>query len=669
MCRSGDFAVVAPSPTTGRPTLIRVLRYGLTQSYCRRRAKYPTVCALLRLLSFLVYTCRRSLPICWRFRGRPSSSGRESKGQQLIIAQARECPPTTKFIACSQSFHVSSLDITDAYEVDLEPGLGDSDPEPLASPAALPVDDPEIQEGLVDEAILSPASSDFSQVFLQAKLPELGSLYSRFNPIPPCQTQRHYAKPALPRILNRQYLIEPCAVLFEPTRSHRWGLHVHPAGTRYFTHLNPQDYKLPFKQVMTDANLDDFTIFSLVEECLMDIYTYFQMTAFPIGRNLDLVLDVVTSAKGDLTCHYYFANHEDRSITWLDKFDARIIFSPVQTQVSPSLAAQELESQYWHHCELYPHCRDLERSDLAFAKDTLILALGDMLTTDSWTSSASQAPYDAHDLQRLINLVGECQDGHGTQLLGSRLVVYRLLSVFAHERFLNLHGETEARQRRVQSIHDDSGSQRLSVFRIVDILLFNTPLYHLRRLEKLIVDSHVKKAGVIRVREATLEEWREFTLYASVLLNANVAFLAAQIGEPKKRLIAQRASYVSTFFSVAAVILGLWLSRRHHAQLKMSFLRSRSSPSGLQTLAMWYSLPSALFTWSMLAFFVAFSAMCCRTPDVFTKALLGAASAGLVFLLVWCIISLSEGKGSNVDTLHTSASYQTTLSSIKGLSG
>ena len=89
---------------------------------------------------------------------------------------------------------------------------------------------------------------------------------------------------------------------------------------------------------MTDANFDNASLFSFVDECLVDICTYFQMTAFPIGRDLDLVLDIVTSAEGDLTCRYYLANHQDRSITWLDTFDAAAIFSPVQTQVSPSLA-------------------------------------------------------------------------------------------------------------------------------------------------------------------------------------------------------------------------------------------------------------------------------------------------------------------------------------------
>ncbi len=68
----------------------------------------------------------------------------------------------------------------------------------------------------------------------------------------------------------------------------------------------------------------------------------------------------------------------------------------------------------------------------------------------------------------------------------------------AHECFLNLHGETEARLRRIQSIHDDSSSQRLSVFRFVDVLLF-TALSPKISARDNVVNTLVFDAYILRI--------------------------------------------------------------------------------------------------------------------------------------------------------------------------
>jgi hypothetical protein len=60
-------------------------------------------------------------------------------------------------------------------------------------------------------------------------------------------------------------------------------------------------------------------------------------------------------------------------------------------------------------------------------------------------------------------------------------------------------------------------------------------------------------------------------LQATVLLNANVAFLAIQsvdnAASNGHRSNAQRASYFSIITSIAAIILGLLLVRQHHTTL------------------------------------------------------------------------------------------------------
>jgi len=102
----------------------------------------------------------------------------------------------------------------------------------------------------------------------------------------------------------------------------------------------------------------------------------------------------------------------------------------------------------------------------------------------------------------------------------------------------------------------------------------------------------------------------------TVLLNANVAFLAIQSvdvdadGIPQ-RSPAQIGSYMSVVGTLGSIILGLFLARKHHvkpkesAQDAASFLIAWSPEehgrsgvrTGLETLAILYSVPYALLMW------------------------------------------------------------------------
>jgi hypothetical protein len=105
----------------------------------------------------------------------------------------------------------------------------------------------------------------------------------------------------------------------------------------------------------------------------------------------------------------------------------------------------------------------------------------------------------------------------------------------------------------------------------------------------MTVDSLVNQYLWKDMLDQLIDEWKEFTLYvcynfhprrvislifnvqASVLLNANVAFLAIQSvdssGYVNHRSNAQRASYFSMANSIAAIVLGLLLVRGHNTLL------------------------------------------------------------------------------------------------------
>ncbi|KAK0476461.1 hypothetical protein IW261DRAFT_1421757 [Armillaria novae-zelandiae] len=119
-------------------------------------------------------------------------------------------------------------------------------------------------------------------------------------------------------------------------------------------------------------------------------------------------------------------------------------------------------------------------------------------------------------------------------------------------------------------------------------------------------------------------EWQDFVINATVLLNANIAFLAIQsIDESsvdKGRSPAQIASYVSTILSVGSISLGLLLLQKYHHKnctydgtLTWEFLGIQEGNLGqrlgLETLAIMFSLPWALLMWALLVRMIIGSAL------------------------------------------------------------
>ena len=151
-------------------------------------------------------------------------------------------------------------------------------------------------------------------------------------------------------------------------------------------------------------------------------------------------------------------------------------------------------------------------------------------------------------------------------------------------KFLNFHGQPEARLNRDQSVHGTRTNQRTWLIKTISIFLFSAPDVHLETLQKMWVDNLMHKA----VWEASLQkindEWREFTLYvsgavqlrqahphqsyifqATVMLNANVAFLGIQTNDVSGSA-AQISSYCSVSTSIGSIILGLLLVRQNQTK-------------------------------------------------------------------------------------------------------
>jgi hypothetical protein len=92
-----------------------------------------------------------------------------------------------------------------------------------------------------------------------------------------------------------------------------------------------------------------------------------------------------------------------------------------------------------------------------------------------------------------------------------------------HERLLHLHGEKGARLDSDQSIHPKRS--RTCIIKILSPLLFFGPEIHIRKLVKISVDSLVRTHDWDKLLAELTDDWKEFTLYVSVINIPFVFFL------------------------------------------------------------------------------------------------------------------------------------------------
>jgi hypothetical protein len=248
------------------------------------------------------------------------------------------------------------------------------------------------------------------------------------------------------------------------------------------------------------------------------------------------------------------------------------------------------------------------------------------------------------------------------------------MGFFTQGRYINFFGQREARLSADQSVFEDKGKKqkRTWLIRSTYVLLFFAPEAHLKELETVYTDFVILKHKWIKFIQKTQNEWRELVRIATILLTANVAFLAipsvdnaipttGSAASVSARVYlrnpAQVTSFMSFLFSMGCMLTGQLLLRHHtsrpydSAEQIDKYLRDyRDAHRGLETLAILYSLPYSLLLWAIASFFVAFIFVALvdsggkwqRYPTVVVI---------LVFIvtLLWCIWATWEGRAECVD--------------------
>ncbi|KAG1862798.1 hypothetical protein DFJ58DRAFT_775187 [Suillus subalutaceus] len=412
-----------------------------------------------------------------------------------------------------------------------------------------------------------------------------------------------------------------------------WTAHVHPEGARYFLHEQTRTYTE--SDVRSPEVLHDIVYFSnyLRGELRLAI----DNKKIDIDYDdVELVLEPKKAMCADIICCYYFVNPAERCLFWLDEYDAEDMLGECRGVTALSHKRLAVQAQYWKHWEMFPNLCPVAQDILDELKELMLHATCDHLTT-----TRSAAALSADELKQYFEIVKWIR----VNSTGDRA---HAVVIIGRNQYLNFHGQPCARLSVDQTVR--GWSYKPSIYMTIFApLLCMAPVAHVRSLHTSFVDDL-----------ASTSEWKIFitrlngqlqnlNLLGTVLLGANVGFLAIQtVDSGAGRSPTQIASYMSLVLSFGSIALGLTfitldLTGRDRGSEASRFLqRMNDGKHGLEKLAIIYSLPYALLMWSMLFFIAAFSYEWCKPGDAVSRSIVGAVLLTVCGLVVWCISAASD---------------------------
>jgi hypothetical protein len=182
-------------------------------------------------------------------------------------------------------------------------------------------------------------------------------------------------------------------------------------------------------------------------------------------------------------------------------------------------------------------------------------------------------------------------------------MIHLNVSYRGSSRFHNFYGAYGARLSRAHSVHGLPPRRRSNLIKTLSPMLFSAPNVHLAAMDALWVDKLTLNIPWSEFFKGLIEEWKGHTVYvlksilslnpkltpyqASILLNANVAFLAIPSNDPGDdfklfhRSPTQIASYLSIISSSASMLLALLLVRQYQARNRHTAKNTVSTPNTL----------------------------------------------------------------------------------------
>ncbi|KAI9462773.1 hypothetical protein BJY52DRAFT_1184902 [Lactarius psammicola] len=421
-----------------------------------------------------------------------------------------------------------------------------------------------------------------------------------------------------------------------------WIPATHPAGALYFFDKD--------RRLFTDTNMHNLELKEEMEE----FYHYLQNILRHEGiiipsNNYDLVLDIMPTEDGRVQWSYYYACHETRCLFWLDAYDADCIISEAFWVTSPAHVKHRLEALYWTHWSLFPAVFD-GRCLQPGVYDELIGILSHGCL-DVMITEYSTLPYDGDTMQKMIDLVSKAKESDASVVYHTANVTL-LLSRFDW-RFLYIRGQQHARLLRYQAAYSGVKQGKSLLITLLSLLLFLAPDVHLQEMGNLGTDEIVIERVWKSFTTKLVAEWEELILWSTVMLAANVGFLAIPgvvISNINNSITsasqvdifvspAQIASSISMLASVGSIVVGMILVYDNRSQ-RFAGAPGNLYPNSHETLVAFtitFSLPWALLMWAMVMFFIALLFFSFHHSNGSTRISVTVALTMLTALIGFCV--------------------------------
>ncbi|PCH35224.1 hypothetical protein WOLCODRAFT_139810 [Wolfiporia cocos MD-104 SS10] len=448
--------------------------------------------------------------------------------------------------------------------------------------------------------------------------------------------RRYDCRPQLSRRIDDSLVVKAWSTCFQHDEKLlcKWDAFEHPEGQRYFRKQLSSGI-----QLFTDLWLYAPEKATTVEAVANYLFATFDKLNHP-EEEIDIVISIDDDGPNPIY-YYYCADHASKTVFWPENVYATIISLGVRPVSHPRYLKDASTVQYWTHIEMYPNDRYVSSNLVEEVRQLVHFA-----AFDSQTSKTSTSPYGPDDLAIVSNILREIRVGVADA--SSMFIIARVSNIFYWERFLNFHGQQEARLDREQAVFEETRRKRSYLITVISPLLFYLPDQYIGEIHKIWVDHTINHRPWRAFIAGLQRDWESSILPATVLLSANVGLL--QIGSidtgQSARSVAQVACYISTFFCLGNIVLCTILSRYHRPRAQdtadeaAEYLHQRSRiAAGLELLAIAFSFPAALFCWGMFAFFVAVAWVCMDGTSALTRVLT-ALSLGIVTILTAAVIFL-----------------------------
>ncbi|KAH8101123.1 hypothetical protein BXZ70DRAFT_110114 [Cristinia sonorae] len=415
-----------------------------------------------------------------------------------------------------------------------------------------------------------------------------------------------------------------------------WVACQHPEGGLYF--FDKQ------RRLYTDANICDSEVHAQLENCVMYLRDRISADDLKLPSDIDIVLEP-SSTQDCSTWFYYYANHNNKTLLWLDDYElpgsSELTTIPSLTQLK-----HQMEHFYWRHVEYFPHFQDLHPQAAVDLVGILLFAI-----TDKLTSASSTATHSIADLKTMLD------SAERAKALGeneySTAIIARLHSSFAHTRFLNCHGEYGARLEKRQSVHGNVRRHRSYLVRLTAPLLFFTPYSHLRSIEKLWVDGTVTHVSWIHFRTELTAGWQKSITYSAFLFIANLIFLnvpsdaLSLSGSVNTPYLILRSSSMTCL--IGSIFTGMILSWQYSGDKPTAaaahFLHSKSHPTReLDSLAVLHALPYGLMLWGAMTFISTFGIECFASMERSRTYAMAGLWAVIGSIVLWSAYESIRGR-------------------------